>query len=623
MEISDSSVGVMRKSVPVLALTIFAAFFFSFTGQAVSQNDHATEADIVVETRMQMTSVASLDGSGSIKVTFKGDTARECRQHILSEFDSSMNQVIEADEAIDFLVAFASEIDGSLYWGVTLSLTTDFLNVSLTEVADVTDGLVSQSWDSTDDLVLRMDFDGNGEGFSKVIFITQTTINTVCGALRDSTGYLFDGVMRVEHRTISFGFGSFVSPEIASGSIQEIRTPAGVVLWYSSQFEVENSTSAENESISYEQFSPIENHQVAFAILLICSFIIMRMPGQRFQKFKKLHPKRYRKYAHPKQSVRAIAVLLVVATWTLYALPFLLSPVIEGFLLYSIYFILLGPVAVMVQYTASRVVYDRSALDIPEDTVIEVRQAMAPEEESEAAGFCTVCERPIDLADELHTCEACGVEMHIECGERAQACPACGAILYPQDTRSIECRNCGESFLHAGQEDPYSIQCTRCGAFQEEVEAGKNYLIVDRDPTMAYRMMRAMGISGRAAMAITAEFPGKMREAHELGEEVDVRWFSESTTDIDNVNPHDLEGDAMETASTFLMTTKRAGLMIDGMSLLLELNGFDKVLAYVRRLNDLAVIHGSTILLHTDKSELEEEQFKRLSDEFDEIHDYL
>jgi hypothetical protein len=135
--------------------------------------------------------------------------------------------------------------------------------------------------------------------------------------------------------------------------------------------------------------------------------------------------------------------------------------------------------------------------------------------------------------------------------------------------------------------------------------------------------MRAMGVSGRPAMVMTTEFPGKIRSGFELGDEVDVRWLSDSTTDIDNVNPKDLEGDAMETASTFLMTTKRAGLMIDGIGALIDMNGYDKVLAFVRRLNDLAMIHGSSILLFSDKGGMDEGQFKAMSDEFDEIHDYL
>ena len=613
----------MWKPVPVVALILVAAFAMVVPGHASSQDVHEAEPDLLVETRMQLTSVADLDGSGSIKVTFKGDAARDLRQYILSEFDSSINQIMEAGEVRDFLVSLARELSGLPYWGVTLTPTNDFANISAEEVERETEGLVSQTLDSNDDIVFRMSFDAHGEGFSKIIFITKTAAGTVCGAVRASTGYSFDGIMRMEQRVVLFGFGSFTVPEMSNGSLQEIRTPAGVVLWYSSQFDVADSASLEDESISYEGFSPIENHQVAFAILLICSLIIVRMPGHRFEKFKKLHPKRYRKYARPKLSVKMTAVVLVALIWTLYVLPFLLSPLMEGFLLYSIYFILLAPLAVMAQYSVSRAVYERSALDIPEDAIIEVKQALIEPEAPEAVGFCSVCDKAIDLVEELHLCENCGAEMHFECSERAQSCPACGSILHPQDTRSIQCKSCGEAFLHAGPEDPYSIQCTRCGAFQEEVEAGKNYLIVDRDPTMAYRMILAMGISGRAAMVITAEFPGKMREAYELGEEVDVRWFSESTTDIDNVNPHDLEGDAMETASTFLMTTKRAGLMIDGLATLIELNGFDKTLAYVRRINDLAAIHGSTILIHADKTSMEEEQFKALSDEFDEIHDYL
>ena len=613
----------MWRPLSVVVLSLFAAFVMLVPGLALAQDGLEGDADLLVETKMQLTSLAELDGSGSIKITFKGEAAIELRQHILWEFDSSMNQVLEAQEVLDFLTSVASNLEGQPYWGVSLAPTTDFTNMSLEDASVETTGLVSTGPGSDADLSFWMDYDCGGQGFSKVIFVTKTAANTVCGAVRQSTGYSFDGIMRTEQRVVMFGFGSFIAPEMENGTLQAVRTPAGVVVWHASEFAVEDSVSTGDESISYESFSPIENHQVAFVILFICSMIIIRMPAHRFEKFRKLHPKRFRKYARPKLSVKAVAIALVVLVWTLYALPFLFAPMLDGYLLYSIYFILLGPLAVMVQYSVSRAVYDRSALDIPEDAVIEVKQALVEPETPEAVGFCTVCDRPIEFVQELGACETCGAEMHIECGERVQACPHCGSIINPEDTRSIQCKVCGESFLHAGKDDPYSIQCTRCGAFQEEVEAGNNYLVVDVDPTMAYRMMKAMGVSGRAAMVITAEFPGKMREAHELGEEVDLRWFSESTTDIDNVNPHDLEGDAMETASTFLMTTKRAGLMIDGMKMLVELNGFDKVLAYVRRLNDLAAIHGSSIIMHTDKEGLEEDQFKALSDEFDEVHDYL
>ena len=194
-------------------------------------------------------------------------------------------------------------------------------------------------------------------------------------------------------------------------------------------------------------------------------------------------------------------------------------------------------------------------------------------------------------------------------------------MLCPQRTRSIQCRACGETFLYSGSEDPYSIQCVKCGAFQEEIKGGKNYLVVDEDPRNAFMMIRAMSLSERPAMCLTIQFPGKIRSEYDLGN-VQIKWLSESSTDIDNVNPKNLDGDSMELVSTFLMTTKEAGVLLDGIESLIEMNGFDKVLAFVKRLNDLAAIHGSTIILSINKKVVPQEQFKSISDEFDEIHDY-
>jgi hypothetical protein len=211
--------------------------------------------------------------------------------------------------------------------------------------------------------------------------------------------------------------------------------------------------------------------------------------------------------------------------------------------------------------------------------------------------------------------------MHVDCAEKAQTCPQCGQPLVQLNTRSISCRACGEVFLYSGDEDAYSIQCTKCGAFQEEIIPGKNYFIVDEEPRNAFMMIRAMGLSNRPALCLTTSFPGKIRSDYNL-ENVLIKWFSDSTTDIDNINPKDLEGDVMEIVSTFLMTTKEAGVLLDGIESLIEMNGFDKALAFVKRLNDLAKTHGSTILLSLNKTKLPPEQFKTISGEFDEVHDY-
>jgi hypothetical protein len=229
---------------------------------------------------------------------------------------------------------------------------------------------------------------------------------------------------------------------------------------------------------------------------------------------------------------------------------------------------------------------------------------------------------PIDVGLDLYEC-VCGFIMHMACAERSQACPQCGEILFPEHTRSVECRACGESFLTSGEEDPFTLQCTRCGAFQEEVKPSVNYLVVDIDPTRGYNMLKSMGLSGRPSMVLTSEFPGKIRDEFDLGDDFDVKWLTESTGDIDSVNIKDLEGDAMETVSTFLMTTKRSGLLVDGLEQVMTDNGFDAALAFVKRINDLAAIHGASVILWLDKERFTDDQYKAISDEFEEIHDYL
>ena len=612
----------MRLLIRYSALGLFLSLLLSLSGGALAQGDGHVPG-MSVETTMSLTSVGDLDGTGHLEITVTGEHAAELRQHILSEYDGDMNQVIDREEARETMVALADAISGRTYWGVTMNVTTDFANVTLTDMSNWVVNLIHTDWESTADLRFSMDIGCRGAGFSKVIFITEGAVDTFVDGFSDCTGYAFEGSMHLSHRVVAFGFGSFAYPEIVNGTIQELRSPAGTVIWYSCDFEVEDFTAMTQETISYERFSLAENQQFAFAVLLIGSLLIARMPKHRFENFRKLHPKKYRKYARPKNSVRISAVAVLAAIWIPYLLPFIFSFLASDFMVYSYYFLFIVPAGVVTEYVFSRRVYNRSALDIPEEAVIEVKQAMVEADIPTAESLCSLCYKPIEVPEEVQTCDSCGTEMHVECADRAQACPNCGGILFPQDTRSIECKSCGESFLHTGKEDPYSIQCTRCGAFQEEVEASKNYLVVDKDPTMAYRMIRAMGISGRPAMVMTTEFPGKTRANFELGEEVDVRWFSDSTTDIDNVNPKDLEGDAMETASTFLMTTKRAGLLIDGVDVLIEMNGFDRVMAFIRRMNDLAMIHGSSILMFTYKVDLDEEQYRAISEEFDEIHDYL
>jgi hypothetical protein len=572
-----------------------------------------------VECKMLMSGLTSIDGSGSVELTFAGDPAIALRTHVFNKFDANGDMWLEADETGALLNAFSKALVGKIYWGIAIKSATNFTGRTDGFIADHSSGLVRSEWSATLPIVLKVDFDGSGRMESKVIETAQGAYDAFAVAIGDATGYSFAGAMVVKQRVTTIMLGSLSNPELTQGSFSAIRNPFGEVLWYSYSGSVGPSTPAQ-DMVSYEAFSVKENQQISFILLFFGGLMILRMPGINFDKFEKLHPKKFRKNAKRLMSVRILAIVLVAVLTVLYFLPYLFSFASRNAVVYAAYLYFLVPLAIIAEHLFARSMYNKAALSIPDESVVEIKQALIEKEEGEGEILCKVCYMPIEAGLDMFQC-TCDAAMHVNCAEKVQNCPSCGEPLFPQRSRSIRCKACGETFMYSGTEDSYSVQCTKCGAFQEEIKAGRNYLVVDEDPRNAFMMIRAIGLSGRPAMCLTVQFPGKIRSEYDL-RDVSVKWFSDSSTDIDNINPKDLDGDPMEIASTFLMTSKEAGILIEGIDTLTELNGFDKVLAFIKRLNDLAAIHGSTIVLSLDKKKMSEAQFKTISDEFDEIHDY-
>jgi len=605
----------MRLQSAILTALIVVAFLVTVP---VASSQSAGEAEMKVSAQMSVSGIDPLEGKGSVKLTYAGAAAAGLRLKVFEKFDNG-NQYLDVNETRNFLTAVCDGLIGKSFWGITIKSTTNFSRMSNTYIVDHTNGLVPSAWNSEEPIWFTTSFEGSGQGSSKEIQTVQGAYDTFTNTVDAVVGYEFNGTISVENRVSTYMVGSLTSPNLNGGKIQAIRTPWGEILWYSYEGHI-GSSEPVDETLAFEPFSAMENQQIAFVVLFIGCLMILRMPGQRFDKFEKLHPRKFRKYAKPLIPVRLSAYVLAAVLVVLYLFPFIFSFVSRDALLYSAYLYILVPVAVIAESIFSRIMYDKAAVDIPEEGTVEIKQALIEPAEGEGEILCKICYRPIEKGLDMLQC-VCGLIMHTECAEKEVNCPSCGQPLVQLRTRSIQCKSCGETFLYSGEEDVYSIQCTKCGAFQEEIKAGKNYLVADAEPRNAFMMIHAMALSGRPTLCLTTAFPGKIRSDYEMGD-ITIKWFSDSSTDIDNLNPRALDGDAMESVSTFLMTTKAAGVLVDGIDVLIEMNGFDKVLSFVKRLNDLAAIHGSTILLSVNKHALQTEQYKALSDEFDEIHDY-
>ena len=576
------------------------------------------EGVMKVNSKISLTGLSALNGSGTATITFTEKAAIDLR-HLIIDVYGMGDQRLNTEDVRNFLQAISDALIGSPYWGFTIESATNFTQKTDKYVNDHTSGLDSAGLYTTDPLSFEVGFEGTGSGATKDITLVESTYVVFANAVRTASGYNYVGEFVVDTSISTLGICSLTGPHLEEGRISAIRLPWGEMLWYEWTGDV-GSGDLPRERITYETFSAMENQLVSFIVLLIGVILILRTPGKRFDKYEKLHPRKFRKYAKPLIEVRLSAYILAAVCLVLYLFPYIFSFTSPDALFYSVYVYAAVVLAFVAEWMFSRFMYDRAAIEIPEESVIEVKQAIVQPSEGEGEILCKVCYRPIEAGLEMFQC-SCGLTMHVDCAQKAQNCPSCGQPLVQLRTRSIQCRVCDETFLHSGDEDSYSIQCTKCGAFQDEIKARKNYLIADSDPRNAFMMIRAMGLSDKPAMCLTTSFPGKVRSDYDL-KDVAIKWFSDSVTDIDNVNPKDLDVDAMETISTFLMTTKGAGVLIDGIDSLIELNGFDKVLSFIKKVNDLAATHGSSIILSLDKTKLTREQFKAIGDVYDEVHDY-
>lgn len=602
-----------------LALMFCAALVVAQPSGVRAQDGDA----VMISTKLTLTALDSIEGSGSVHYEFHGSQAVALREAIMSSFDFNGNQYVDSSEALRFMVALGNELEGRQVWGVTIEDPTNYSAMTESQLGNETSGLVGTVPTSPDPISFTYDFDASGESANKLVRLSELSIQTFLGSIEDITGQTFAGTLEMRDRVVVFGVANYADPHLLDGGIAEFRTPMGSIMWYSLTADIGGTTPPPNDTMTYEAFNVLENPQVIFVVLMIGCIFVLRIPAKRFEKYRLQHPKKFRKSARPLPTVRAFSWAMVALLCVFYLVPFIFSFADRSLLVAASYQFFLVPAAVVGTYFFTRAMYGIASLKIPEDVVIEVKQALVQKESEAGELRCQICMMPLDAELDLHQCPTCGFAMHLSCAHRAQTCPQCDDVLFPEQTRSVECKACGETFLTSHEEDPYALQCTRCGAFQEEVKAGQNYLVIDVDAKRAYSMLRSMGLSGRPSMVLTSEFPGKVRGENNLGEDFEVKWLTETTGDIDSVNVKDLDGDAMETVSTFLMTTKRSGLLIDGIEALVSENGFEAAMAFIRRLNDLAAIHGASIIMWYDRERLPEAQDKAFSDEFDEVHDFL
>jgi len=464
---------------------------------------------------------------------------------------------------------------------------------------------------------LRLNFTSDATGSARGFLIRDFALHAPS---------FFEGEVDEADTHYLIGPLSFSSPAVRTGGLQVIRTPGGEILFYSS---TQNGSAIPNETIRYAAFDFLENPQVLFAVMLVGAYAISRLQHDAYLRYRESHPATYRLAVHKAKWLHrlgslAIALLVLfyfvpTATWILGVRIFVSG--LEYWFAAIALTVILG-FGTRAYYSGK---LDRATAVEGEETRVVVKKVVIPAGPSGAGaalGTCPHCLREIIGTDPTYRC-TCGAMYHLTCAAGLTQCPKCRTPITVDADRttpdvSMRCESCGELQTVPQGTDPRVAPCSNCSEFLRHLDEGKRYLVVAGNPAIGFAWLRDLTKLGRPAICMTSAAVERMRL--EFGVK-DVPIVQVSSRGADTIDPKNL--DPVGLRSILQITRERKGgvVLYDGLDQIISESSLGDVIGFLRKANDMAFVHGVTVIARISPGVLADEGLRRLNAEFDEYLD--
>ncbi len=617
----------MKKRFLVATMAIvFAAMQISMLGAGVASADTQVNGGYTeCDTTLQMIPMTHTIGGGTIHWHITGENAKELRTLILERLDNaSINYegrlllpndtaagrkqgVIDEAEVWAYVAAgdhsflqnylqgiqkmwvnnqtgvFEMNPSGDNYKSIMFH-GVDITRASLSNNRMYVDtsGLLNQGVDSTADIDIFMtismkdtvrvnDIDLSNPAVLEAPFRCLTAFDRNGDAI-DTVNYHGDGSM--QHWTISVGFDSFYNPEIRTGKLYLIRTPAGELYKY--QGNVQDGSIIQ-ESMQHSDFNPVENPQILFIIMMVFGYLTVALPGHFYLKYRSKYPKKHRSEAKKLKGVHWTARIFL-----LLLILFYFWPVLGTFYLTGAMYIGLSVGFVIISGAVGKFAYERAENAIPPEY-------FEKKEKKKVRTFAPVA----PLSDDLE------------------------AEPYISDTEKIHCIRCGALITIKNGENLLKVKCPVCGALQKKVERGYNHLILDSNLTNTYNMFADFLRDGDTALCMSTTMPGKLKRNYGLSGKLKCVWLT-SAGGKDTLDPGDINKIA-ETVERFAEKFPASLVLFDGLEYMVVDHGFDAASRFLKRITDVASMKDITLLVPINPASLTEEELTALKAIFDRV----
>lgn len=617
---------------------------------------------VIVKTDYQMLGLTELSGGGHLTYELRGQAAGDLRRAIMAVYDWDNSGTIESGELrfngdegyIMDIEDYLEEYMNSFFGGLTNAFAPlhrdQDIEVDAQGIMDVDSTEVVN--DNSTIIRITLFFDAyNSNSPDDFRMVSNIFFEALYYDLMQSPSYggelhFEDYVYQYKHTDFRVSGGNFQNLEVDYGKIQVYRTPAGEVVTYSVTFYYNDDIT---DQASFRPFSILENPQILFAVVFICSYLMSTMPTRMYANYKFAYPRKFRHKALKIKWLHITSKLMILVLLLFYFFPCMFGFISPNIFLSGAVIWILSITFAIIFSVLAKVLYDKKLEELSKEqlatperrpvarppehvtrtpagvNVVVQQQPQAPAKERPTGPPCVVCKKPITDYVDLKKCK-CGQLYHETCAEVARHCTKCGAALVeiiPEGPVKVEvkCPTCGKSNQVEEGLDLLMVKCSACGIILEKVDDGYNYLIVDNEHTTAFKMFVSLMKNGCTGLSISTTFPDKLRKEHDM-QKAEVIWLTDtSVADKKTINPHRLEFEMMRMYAAFVKNNPKSAIILDGFEYLVVENGFDKVFKFIKKINDLSSVNNATLIVPIGTSSLEPDQLGTLKKEFDKVID--
>lgn len=424
------------------------------------------------------------------------------------------------------------------------------------------------------------------------------------------------GTIVNNHVDILVGSSNLNYWDFPSGSANYIRTPAGVIGFYSSTFE---AGAPPADTVRYQSFDFLENEQILFALVIIVAYVQAYFMDTFFLDAKAKIALRSRATFKRLWWLTWAGRLVILFMILWYFFPGMFSTmgmkvIVPGSFLWV--WTLVGSISMII---SSYYIYNRRAATLPSAPP----PALAV---PGSAPVCNNCFNPMTDTADRYRCE-CGENYHAHCAAQLSACPSCrrpiaspgaAAAVAAIVTVQATCPSCGVSNQVPSDADLAMQRCVACASPLKPLQRGYNYLVVAPSPEPAYRWFNGLLVQGVPGIVLSKTFPEKLKREYGLAS-AEMYWISDTSPGPKILDPRRLDFEITRAFSNFAKANRGGVVLLDGIEYLVVENGFDKVFKFLKKVNDLSGPNELTLIVPMAPNSLEPESMTMVLKEFDRI----